>query len=81
MSKIAPGDDHVKLSVGDRVRRGEDWNRGDEDLPNVVGVVTAALDDNGLVSVAWAESEGNEGRQSLRQVYIRFWKRSAVSLF
>jgi len=62
MNKIAPEDDlihHVKLSVGDRVRRGEDWNRGDEDKEGV-GVVTEALDENGLVSVAWDQDQGSQ---------------------
>ena len=41
-----------KLSVGDRVRRGEDWKWGDQDNFGV-GVVTETLDADGWVGVKW----------------------------
>ena len=61
MNKVAPDDDHVKLSVGDRVRRSKDGKWGD-DGNTFVGVVTEALDENGFVSVTWDQAGSDSSK-------------------
>ena len=51
-SSSSSGPSHPTLSVGDRVRRGEDWKWGSQDNHGA-GTVVEELDSNGWVAVKW----------------------------
>jgi hypothetical protein len=55
------------LSVGDRVQRGKDWNRGNEDQHGV-GTVVETVDSSGLVTVEW----DNGSRQKYSRILFAF---------